>query len=77
MSELTNNNLSFFSNATINRQPKDSIKNCEDPTPFGLNFQEPFPTDKNAPADSAVTMSQCPTCLPTTTDSNIDIDYNF
>lgn len=70
-----NDSLRFFSNSSLIKHDHKAENQSEEAIPFGLQYQEAVSgLGPDSPKDG-VTMSQCPTYVPQSTDSCLDIDY--
>lgn len=72
------NSLRFFAESSIvNQAMNEPVKSSKDPKPFGLQYQEKFCASESDSLSQAVTMGQSPTNTPSSSDSCLDLDYEF
>ncbi len=70
-----NDSLRFFSSSSLIKHCREAENKPEKAIPFGMQYQEAVSgLGPDGPKDG-VTMSQCPTYMPQSSDSCLDVDY--
>ena len=78
MTSLVDNNHRFFSKSSIFNAADSRTNDGEDCYPFGLSLQERFPENKaNDGKVQGGTMAPSPTQTATSSDTSLDIDFEF